>query len=380
MGKQIAYGMVGGDIKAFIGEVHRKSLNFDTRSKLVAGCFSTDKELNYATADAYNVDSTRVYDDFRKMATAEAAKANGIDFVIITTPNHLHYDVSKTFLEAGINVVCEKPLCFTMDEATELKALAQAKDLLLGMTYTYVGYAMTKVMKQMVNNNEIGDVISVNAEYAQEWLLDELDLTNSMTSKLSAWRMDPKYSGISNCVGDIGTHIECIVTYITGLKIKKLLATTDHFEQELDLNANIIVEYENGSRGAYWCSQVAAGKLNGLVVRIYGTKGSIEWEQQQPDYVRFTPKGGAPQILSRGCGYITGDAADYSRIPPGHPEGLVIAFANIYKNFLTAVEKKKSQQPISKMDFPGIEEGFEGVKFVHAVVESAKNGSIWVDM
>lgn len=374
--------MVGGDIKAFIGEVHRKALNFDTRAKLVAGCFSIDKDLNYATAEAYNVDTTRVYEDFNDMAKAEAAKADGIDFVVITTPNHLHYAVSKAFLEAGIHVVCEKPLCFSVEEADELKTLAETKGLLLGVTYTYVGYAMTKVMKQIVDNGDIGEVVSVNAEYVQEWLIDELDPSNSATSKLSVWRMDPKFSGVSNCVGDIGTHIECIVAYVTGLKIKKLVATTDNFGQQLDLNANMIVEYENGARGAYWCSQVAAGRLNGLVVRIYGTKGSIEWEQEHPDYVRFTPKGEAPRLLSRGTGYITGDAAEYSRIPSGHPEGLIIAFANIYKNFLTAVEQKKAGLPVSGtgLDFPGVEEGYEGVKFVHAVVDSAKKGSVWVDL
>ena len=380
MEKRITYGMVGGDIKAFIGEVHRKALNFDPRAKLVAGCFSIDKELNYATAEVYDVD--RVYEDFQTMAKIESEKENGIDFVVITTPNHLHYAISKAFLEVGINVVCEKPLCFTIEEGEELKRLAEEKDVLFGVTYTYVGYAMAKVMKQMVDHGEIGEVISVNAEYVQEWLIDELDPTASATNKLSVWRMDPKLSGISNCVGDIGTHIECMVAYVTGLKIKRLVATTDNFGQELDLNANMIVEYDNGARGAYWCSQVATGKLNGLVVRIYGTKGSLEWEQHHPDYVRFTPKGGAPQTLSRGCGYITGDAASYSRIPSGHPEGLIIAFANIYKNFLTALEQKKLGQPVSGqgLDFPGVEEGFEGVKFVHAVIESAKNGSVWVEL
>jgi len=324
----------------------------------------------------------RVYEDFQTMAKVESEKENGIDFVVITTPNHLHYAISKAFLEVGINVVCEKPLCFTIEEGEELERLAEEKGVLFGVTYTYVGYAMAKVMKQMVDHGEIGEIISVNAEYVQEWLIDELEEAASSTSKLSVWRMDPKLAGISNCVGDIGTHIECMVAYVTGLKIKRLVATTDNFGQELDLNANMIVEYDNGARGAYWCSQVATGKLNGFVVRIYGTKGSLEWEQHHPDYVRFTPKGGAPQTLSRGCGYITGDAASYSRIPAGHPEGLIIAFANIYKNFLTALEQKKSGQPVSGqgLDFPGVEEGFEGVKFVHAVIESAKNGSIWVEL
>ena len=382
MEKQITYGMVGGDIKAFIGEVHRKALNFDTRVKLVSGCFSIDKDLNYETAAAYSVDPSRVYEDFKEMARVESTKENPIDFVVITTPNHLHYAISKAFLEAGINVVCEKPLCFTLEEAQELQHLVESKDLLFGLTYTYTGFAMAKVMKQIVENGEIGEVISVNGEYSQEWLIDELDATASATSKLSGWRTDPEIAGISNCVGDIGTHIECLVGYVTGLKIKRLLATTDKFGQELDLNANIIVEYENGARGAYWTSQVAVGKLNGLAIRVYGTKGSLEWDQHYPDYVRFTPKGQAPQILSRGCGYITGDAAGYSRLPSGHPEGLVTAFANIYKNFITAIEQKKAGEPISgnALDFPSVEEGFEAVKFVHAVIKSGNNDASWVTL
>ena len=374
--------MVGGDLQAFIGEVHRKALNFDTRAALVAGCFSIDRDLNIQTAEAYAVDQSRVYFDYNEMAKAEAGREDGIDFVVITTPNHLHYAVAKAFLEAGIHVVCEKPLCFAVEEAQELEALSKEKGLILGVTYTYVGYAMAKVMREMVARGDIGEILNVNAEYVQEWLIDEVGGGGSDTAKLSVWRMDPKFSGISNCVGDIGTHIECMVNYVTGLKIKRLLATTNNFGQALDLNANIIVEYENGANGAYWCSQVAAGKLNGLVIRIYGSKGSIEWEQHHPDYVRFTPKGGAPQILSRGCGYISGEAAAYSRIPSGHPEGLIIAFANIYKNIITAIIQKKAGEEIvgAGLDFPDVEAGMDGVKFVHAVIESSNSGTAWVNL
>jgi predicted dehydrogenase len=374
--------MVGGHLNAFIGDVHRKAINFDTRAKLVAGCFSTREELNVETADAYSIDKSRTYSDYKEMAEKESGMDNGIDFVVICTPNHLHYPVAKTFLEAGINVVCEKPLCFEVSQAKELKQLAEDKDLIFGVTYTYTGYVMPKVMKEMVKNGKIGEIVSVNAEYAQEWLIDELDTKASKTSKFSTWRMDPAYSGIANCVGDIGTHIENMVHYVTGLKIKRLVATTNNFGQELDLNANIIVEYENGANGAYWCSQVAAGNLNGLKVRIYGAEGSLEWEQEKPEEVRYTPKGQTPQILSRGCGYITENAAEFARIPSGHPEGYFVAFANVYRSIITGVLQKKAGEPLSGegLDFQTVEEGLAGVKFVHGVVSSAKDGGAWVEL
>jgi len=382
MAKQVKYGMVGGDLSAFIGEVHRKALNFDTRAELIAGCFSIDKQLNIQTAAAYCVDVSRVYFDYKEMAVAEAGRPDGIDFVVIVTPNHLHYEIAKAFLEAGIHVVCEKPLCFEIEEANELKRLTDERGLVFGVTYAYTGYAMSKVMREMIQNGAIGDVVTVNAEYAQEWLIDELGAKNEGTAKLSVWRTDPKFSGVSNCVGDIGTHIESTVHYLTGLKIKRLLATTNNYGHALDLNANIIVEYENGASGAYWCSQVAVGKLNGLVVRIYGTEGALEWEQHHPDYVRYTPKGQPTQVLSRGCGYITGRAANYSRIPSGHPEGLIIGFANIYKNVISAIEEKKAGRvpTESAFDYPTVEDGLSGVKFVHAVVESSKHNAAWVNL
>jgi predicted dehydrogenase len=235
-------------------------------------------------------------------------------------------------------------------------------------------------MREMVKNGVIGDIVSVNAEYAQDWLLDQL--SGKQDASLPTWRMDPEYSGIANCVGDIGTHIECAVAYVTGLKIKRLLATTNNFGFPLDFNANIIVEYDNGINGAYWCTQLAAGSDNGLKVRVFGKKGSLVWDQQHPDYVQFTPKGQATQTLSRGAGYITEEANSYSRIPPGHPEGLHLGFANSYKNIISSIIKLKSGQKPSgqDLDFPDVECGLSGVKFVHAVVESSKNNSSWVNL
>ncbi len=379
MAKQIRYGMVGGDLHAFIGEVHRKAINFDTRAELVAGCFSRDPVKNAETAEAYCLDPSRVYAGYAEMADKEAARPDGIDFVVITTPNSTHYEVSKAFLLSGINVVCEKPLCFEPAQAEELVKLSEEKGLLFGVTYTYTGYTMSKVMKEMIAEGKIGKIASVNAEYVQDWLINELSPIEGAQENLSVWRKDPKYSGISNCVGDIGTHIENYVHYVTGLKIKRLLATTNSYGHALDLNANILVEYESGVNGAYWCSQIAMGHLNGLVVRVFGETGSLEWQQEHPDYLRYTPKGGAPQILSRGDGYIKEKAGTNSRIPVGHPEGLYVAFANIYRSYISALIDKRNGKDVSGADFPSVRDGLSGVRFVHAVVDSAKNNSTWVN-
>lgn len=382
MAERVYYGMVGGALKAFIGDVHRKAIAFDPRTALVAGCFSKSAQENTATGDALSLDPARVYSNYQEMAEKESMRPDGIRFVSITTPNNTHYAVAKCFLQHGIHVVCEKPLCFTADEARELADLVHDKDLLFGMTYSYSGYTMVKVMKEMIQSGRIGEVIAVNAEYAQEWLIDELGESDPGTAKLSGWRSDPRIAGASNCVGDIGTHIEHTVHYLTGLKIKRLLATANAFGKELDLNANMIIEYENGANGAYWCSQVACGNLNGLAVRIYGTLGSLEWQQHSPDNVRFTPKGRAPETLSRGTGYLSESAAATNRLPSGHPEGLYVGFANIYRNYISALVKKQAGQPLTlqDLDFPTVEDGVSGVRFIQSVLESARLDAQWVEV
>lgn len=383
MAKEIKYGMVGGSIYAFIGEVHRKALAFDTRAELVAGCFSNVESENIDTAKAYGVSAERTYKDYKEMAAAEAKRADKLDFVSICTPNFLHYEVAKEFLLAGINVVCEKPLCFAVEEAEELEKLAKEKDLIFAVTYAYTGYVMPKVMKEMIANGKIGTIAAIIAEYAQDWLIDELSPEKQgQTKNLSVWRTDPKFSGISNCVGDIGTHAENMIHYLTGLKMKRLMATTDNYGHALDLNANIIAEYEGGVRGQIWCSQIAAGRMNGLVVRIYGSEGSLEWEQHFPDYVKYTPRGKATEILSKRNSYITEAAHAAARIPSGHPEGYYVAFANTYRNILNAVAKKKAGEKLTDkdLDFPKVTDGVNGVKFVHAVIESSKSDGAWVSL
>ncbi|MDI9520097.1 MAG: Gfo/Idh/MocA family oxidoreductase [Bacillota bacterium] len=381
MNPKVNYGMVGGDIGAFIGNVHRKAISFDPRVRLAAGCFSASSEnKNRETGEVLGLDPERVYKSYLEMAQKEAARPDGIDFVTIVTPNVTHYEIAKAFLENGIHVLCEKPLTFTVEQAEELKDLSEKRNLLFGVNYSYTGYVLAKVMREMVKEGKIGKVINVNAEYPQEWLLDDLHPVPGQELKLSVWRKDPAVAGISNCVGDIGSHIENFIYYVTGLKIRRLLAVTNHFGQPLDLNANILVEYDNGANGAYWCSQVAAGTLNGLAVRIYGDEGSLEWKQEDPDYVRYTPRGEAPRILTRGNSYLKEKAAAWSQMPTGHPEGLHVAFANIYKAFISAILASREGKNTDEFDFPRVTDGINGVKFIHAVVESAKNDAKWINL
>ena len=380
--KRLRYGMVGDSLGAFIGAVHRNAIALEETAELVAGCFSSHDEKNKETGSFYRITEDRVYSDYREMAQKEAKREDGIDFVAIVTPNATHYEVAKAFLEAGIHVSCEKPLCFTIEQAEELQALAKEKNLLFAVTYTYTGYAMVKQAKELVEKGEIGEIINVNAEYLQDWLIDKIGGGSQSTTKLSVWRTNPKKSGISNCVGDIGTHIEDTVSYITGMHPKRVVAVLDNYGMDLDLNANMLVEYENGAHGVYSCSQVCAGHLNGLVIRIFGTNGAIEWVQEDPNYLKVTKKGQPVQTYHRGTGYVTGRAAELNHIPSGHPEGLTYAFANIYHAFMGAVLKRANGQEIvpEDLDFPKVEDGVMGVRFIHAAVESSSHGAAWTEI
>lgn len=375
--KELTYGMVGGDLKALIGECHRKALGMDPRARLVSGCFSAINELNDECAEAYHVDKSRVYYDAETMAKEEAGK---IDFVSICTPNHVHYSAAKTFLEHGINVMCEKPLTLNVEEAEELARIAKEKNLVFAVDYCYSGFVMCKVMKQMVARGDIGEIIAVNADYLEGCFLNLLSEKDQVNSKI--WRTDPKYSGVSNTCADDGTHVEHLVEYVTGLKIKRLLATSDTFGKKLDLNDNIILEYDNGAHGAYWFSQVAVGSPNEINLRIYGTKGALEWQQTKPDEVRFAKKGEAARVLCRGGDGIDVPAGKLSRIPYGHPEGYYVAIANLYRPIIDTILKlKNGQTPTEEdLDFPDVDTGVSGVKFFHAVVESARNNSKWVEL
>lgn len=379
---RLRYGMVGGGSGAFIGSVHRRAIALEETADLAAGCFSSREEVNQKTGAFYGVPSSRIYQNYKEMAQKEAAREDGIDFVSIVTPNFSHYEIARTFLEAGIHVACEKPLCFTVEQGLELERLAKEKGLLFAVTYTYTGYSMVKLAKEIVEKGGIGDIVNVNAEYLQEWLIDEIGGGAQTTTKLSVWRTDPEKSGISNCVGDIGTHIEDTVAYITGMHPKKVAAAVDRYGMDLDLNANILVEYENGAHGVYSCSQVCAGHLNGLVIRIFGSEGAVEWIQEEPDRLLVTKKGGPQQIYSRGTGYVTGRAEELNHIPSGHPEGLTYAFANIYHGFMGAVLKTVNGEALEPgdLDYPNVHDGVQGVRFVKAVIESGQAGSVWVEV
>ena len=378
MPETLSYGMVGGGKGAFIGDVHRKAINLDGLSVIKAGCFSRNYDNTLETGRSLSIPCDRLYENYREMAQKEAQRTDGIDFVVIVTPNHLHYDIAKTFLENKIHVVCDKPLTLTSKEAEELKRIAAQKDLLFCVTYTYTGYPLVKEMKELIQTNTIGEIRFVNVEYAQEWLAKPIELTNQ---KQASWRTAPETSGGTNCIGDIGTHIENMVSYLTGLKISRLCARMDTFVpgRKVEDNVSVLLEYANGAKGLYWCSQIAIGANNGLKLRIFGSKGSLEWFQEDPNQFKIAYLDGPIQIIERGRGSLSREAQEFIRIPSGHPEGFIEAFANIYKSFSLHLLNRKHNNNKAPYIYPGIEYGISGVKFVEKCVESSKNGAVWVN-
>nr|WP_319520940.1 Gfo/Idh/MocA family oxidoreductase [uncultured Sphaerochaeta sp.] len=377
---RIAYGMIGGGKGAFIGDVHRKAIRLDDLAVLKAGCFSRDVENSKAFGTELGVANDRLYADYHEMAEKEASREDGIAFAVCVTPNASHFDICKAFLSQGIHVVCDKPLTWSIEQSEELAEICKKKNLLFGVTYTYTGYPAVKQMRKMVQDGVLGKIRFVNAEYPQDWLGNPVDEHSS----IAPWRMDPKVSGATNCLGDIGSHIENMVATVTGMKIKKVCARLDSLVEgrTLDDNASVMVEYEGGGKGLYWSSQIAFGYDNALRIRIFGEKGSLEWLQEDPDYFFFTPCDGPKQRWSRGREAFDPVAGQYSRVPAGHPEGLYEAFANIYKPFISALSKQLRGEKLDKtdLDFPGVEEGLDGVKFINRCLESSKQGSVWVDL
>jgi predicted dehydrogenase len=375
---KLRYGMVGGGAGAFIGDVHRKTAAFDGKCILTAGAFSRDSGVTKRTGAQLGLDGERLYPDFETMARAEAARADGIDFAVIAAPNYAHYGAAKAFLGSGIHVVCEKPLTFTVEQAEGLKRIAEEKGLLFCVMYSYSGYPMLRQARAMVRAGEVGEVLMVMGEYPQDWLIEAIE----GESRQAAWRTDPNMAGVSNCTGDIGSHIEHTAAFVTGLGSKRLLAKLDAVGagRTLDTNSAVLLEYENGATGMYWSSQVAVGNDNALKLRVYGTKGSLEWEQEFPNVLRFTKAGQPAQTLCRGHGYLHPDAA--SRLPSGHSEGYHEAFSNIYSRFADALLKRKAGQALTgeDLDFPNVDDGIAGVKFIHACVESSKQDSKWVTL
>jgi predicted dehydrogenase len=377
---KLPYGMVGGGQGAFIGDVHRKSIALDALAELAAGCFSRSVENTTATGKALGIDPDRCYKTFEEMAEDEAKRPDKIDFVVIVTPNNTHFAAAKAFLSRGIHVVCDKPLVWEVAEAQELADLAKKNNLLFGVTYSYTGYPAVKQVREMIRKGEIGEIRFVNAEYLQEWLATPAEKGDNKQAK---WRADPNISGKVNCLGDIGSHIENMVSYMTGLRIKSVCARLDKIVEGrvLDDNASIMIEYEGGAKGLYWSSQIAVGYDNALRVRILGAKGTIQWSQENPNYIEVFKMDKPRENWSRGRDGFYPHAQGYSRIPSGHPEGYFEALANIYKTYIGALSKVKAGETPSgaDMDFPSVEMGLDGVKFINKCVESSGKGAVWVN-
>ena len=371
--------MVGGGPDAFIGDAHRKAISLDNTADLVAGCFSRTPEKTKMQGQVLGIESERCYANYSEMAEKEAAREDGIDFVVVVTPNNTHYQVCKAFLEAGIHVVCDKPLVTESRQAEELKAIADEKGLLFMVTYTYVGHVTSKFIRDLIAGGEIGTVRTVMAEYPQGWLYNEKD----NGGKQGAWRCDPTQSGKVNCLGDLGTHVENAVATMTGLKVKRVLAKMDVVVpgRVLDDNDQILVEYDNGASGVNWTSQFAIGCDNSLRVRIYGSKGTILWFQERCEEVTLIGEDGISRIIRRGNGTITPSAGKYGRLPAGHTEGWLESMGNLYDSYGECVRAKKEGTFRPEMiDYPTIEDGIAGLKYVEACLESNEKGNIWVEV
>ena len=377
---RIRLGMVGGGQGAFIGAVHRFAARMDDKYELVAGALSGNPDRALESAKELRIALDRSYDDYRPMAEKESQLADGIEVVSIVTPNHLHFPVAQTFLKAGIHVICDKPLVSSTHEAQVLQALVFEKDLLFGVTYNYSGYPAMRQAKQMVAAGELGDIRVIQVEYPQEWLTEKLE---DGGQKQALWRTDPKQSGGGGCVGDIGTHAYHLACFVSGLEAESLLAELTTFVEGrlVDDNAHIMLRFKGGARGMLWASQVAPGNENGLRLRVYGSRGGLQWEQENPNRLWFTRLGEPTQLITRAGAGASAAANRVSRIPQGHPEGYLEAFANIYSEFAEAVVARRTgAAPEADVEFPTILDGARGVAFVAAALQSSREGGIWVDM
>ena len=374
---RIRLGMVGGGNDAFIGGVHRFASRLDDRYELVAGALSSTPQKARASGAVLGLDPARTYDDFKEMAIREARLKGGIEAVAIVTPNHVHYAAAREFLKRGIHVICDKPLTSTLPEARKLVKAAERSSALFVLTHNYTGYPLIRQAREMIANGELGDIRVVNVEYAQDWLTQDDD------SKQAAWRTDPAQSGLGGATGDIGTHAFNLAGFVTGLKLERLAADLQSFVsgRALDDNGHVMLRYAGGARGLLWCSQVAPGNENGLRLRVYGEKGGLEWAQENPNQLWFTPFGEPKRLLTRGGAGTGPAAARMCRIPPGHPEGYLEGFSNIYSEAAIAIEAHRTGAPVPpEVQFPTVQDGLEGVQFVDACVRSSKRDGAWVGL
>jgi predicted dehydrogenase len=381
LGRRLRLGMVGGGRGAFIGGVHRMAARLDDRYELVAGALSSDPARAHASAADLHIAPERSYAGFAEMAKKEAARPDGIDVVAVVTPNHLHFAPAKAFLDAGINVICDKPLTHRLEDALALQALVAKTGLVFGVTHTYTGYPMVRQAREMVVAGELGEIRVVQVEYAQDWLTTRADDSGN---KQAEWRVDPARSGAAGAVGDIGTHAFNLAEFVAGGEVESLAAELTSFVvgRRLDDNAAMLLRFADGARGALWASQVAPGNENALRLRVYGSKAGLEWAQEQPNTLLLTPFGEPPRLIRRAGAGASAVAAHASRVPAGHPEGYLEAFAQLYRDLAEQiVAQKAGRQPDpASLLVPGIEAGVRGMRFITAAVASSHANAGWTKL
>lgn len=374
---RIRLGMVGGGQGAFIGSVHRIAARLDGNYELVAGVLSSDPERALNSAVEIGISPDRSYSSFEEMARVESSRTDGIEVVSIVTPNHMHAAAAKAFLNAGIHVICDKPLCTTLQDAIELAELVKRSGKLFILTHNYTGYPMVRQARELIASGELGDIRVVQVEYPQDWLTEAAEKSGS---KQAEWRTDPARSGAGGAIGDIGTHAYNLANFVTGLKVDKLLAQLTNFVNGrlLDDDVQILLQYKGGARGSLWASQVAVGNENGLKLRVYGSKAGIEWSQMDPNYLWFTRFGEPKQLLTRNGAGALPSSLRVSRIPSGHPEGYLEGFATIYSEAALAIKADRIGQPLSSdVVYPTVYDGVEGMQFITAAVQSSNEGGVW---
>lgn len=373
--RPLRLGMVGGGKDAFIGAVHRIASRLDGCFELVAGALSSTPDKAQASGRALGLKADRIYDNFEDMARREARLKNGIDAVAIVTPNHVHYPAAKAFLKRGIHVICDKPMTSTVADAKKLAKAARSANALFILTHNYTGYPMARQAREMVRQGDLGMIRVVQVEYPQDWL------TFEQHNKQADWRTDPARSGLGGATGDIGTHAYNLACFVTGLTGESLAADLQSFVpgRQVDDNGHVMLRFEGGARGMLWCSQVAPGNENNLKLRVYGDKGGLEWHQENPNYLQFTAFGEPARQITRGGSGMLDSVAPTTRIPPGHPEGYLEGFANLYREAADAIRAHKAGISPQTL-LPGLEEGLAGVAFVDACVRSSAKDARWVPL
>ena len=374
---KIKLGFVGGGKDSLIGVLHKVAAVMFDRYEIVGGVFSSSSEINISTANDLGLDLSRVYNNYEEMAELESKLDSNvkIEAVCILTPNFLHFPMAKTFLMNGFHVICEKPLSVTLKEALKLKEIKKSKNLVFAVTHTYTGYPMVRQMTKMISDNLIGNIQRVDSTYFQGWIND---IIHDKDKRNSTWRLNPEVSGISSCLADIGTHAFNMLELVCGMKVKNILADLNNLydDNPLDIDVSVLVRMENGCKGTIRSTQIATGLENNLNISIYGSKGSLSWEQENPNYLYHYTPDKPLQVLKPGHFYNSKLSLDGTKLPAGHPEGIFDAMGNIYRGVARAIRKEK----IQKGEFPTIDEGVRGMDFIEKAVESNKKGNIWIDL